>query len=72
MNVAGEHTNPKSIGFDEIPSLKELTVQIQTPKKPSMIILQPEGRSLNIDFQNGTSKVVIPELAIYSILEIVK
>ena len=72
MNVAGEHANSKAIGFDEIPALKDVTVKINTPEKPSKIILQPEGRTLNIDFQNGISKVVVPELAIYSILEVVK
>ena len=72
MNIAGEHTNAKAIGFDEIPPLHNLTVSINTPKKPAKIILQPEGKSLIIDFQNGISKVVVPELAIYSILEVVK
>ncbi len=72
MNVAGEHTNPKAIGFNEIPVLKDLTIHISTPEKPSRIILQPEGRALDIDFQNGISKVIIPELAIYSILEVIQ
>ena len=72
MNIAGEHTNAKAIGFDEIPPLQNLSVKIATLRKPSKIILQPEGKSLIIDFQNGISKVVVPELAIYSILEVVK
>lgn len=72
MNIAGEHANSKAIGFDEIPPLQNLTVRIHTPMKPSKIILQPEGRSLDINFQNGVSKVVVPELEIYSILEVVK
>ena len=72
VNVAGEHTNPKAIGFDEIPVLQNLTVQIKTPQKPSKIILQPDGRVLDIDFQNGISKVEVPELSIFSILEVIK
>lgn len=72
VNVGGDHANPKAIGFDEIPALQNLTVQIITPEKPSRIILQPEGRVLDIDFKNGVSKVVVPELAIYSILEVIK
>ena len=70
MNVAGEHTNPKATGYDEIPGLKNLTVTIKTLKKPSKIVLQPEGRVLAIDFKNGISKVIVPELQIYSILEV--
>lgn len=72
INVAGEHTNQSAIGYDEIPSLKDLSVNIKTPKKPSKIVIQPEGRELKIDFQNGTSKVTVPNLAIHSILEIVQ
>jgi hypothetical protein len=71
VNVAGEHTNQTAIGYDEIPSLKDLTVRIMSEKKPAKIVLQPEGRDLKIDFENGISKVKIPELAIYSVLEIV-
>jgi hypothetical protein len=72
LNVAGEHTNQTAVGYDEIPSLKNLTVQIKTGHKPAKIILQPEGRELHIDFQDGVSKVFIPELAIHSILEIIQ
>jgi len=70
INMAGEHTNQTAIGYDEIPSLKDLTVSILTPKKPAKIVLQPEGKELKIDFQNGVSKVEVSELAIHSILEI--
>ncbi len=72
LNIAGEHTNSKATGYDEIPGLKDLTVNIRTAVKPARIVLQPEGKSLEIDFQNGVSKVIVPELAIYSILEVIK
>jgi hypothetical protein len=72
VNIAGEHTNASAIGYDEIPSLKNLTVSIKTVKKPAGIVIQPEGRELKFDFQNGVSKVVIPELFIHSILEIIQ
>jgi hypothetical protein len=71
VNLAGEHTNTAAIGYDEIPSLKDLTVNIRSVKKPSKILLQPEGRELNIDFQNGVSRVLVPELYIHSILEVI-
>jgi len=71
INVAGEHTNQMAIGYDEIPSLKNLTVSIRTTEKPAKILLQPEGKELKIDFQNGISKVVVSELAIHSVLEII-
>jgi hypothetical protein len=71
INIAGEHTNQKAIGYDEIPPLKDLTISINTERKPSKILLQPEGRELEVDFQNGVSKVVVPELQIHSILEVI-
>lgn len=70
INVAGEHTNQTAIGYDEIPSLKDLTVSIRTAKKPAKIVLQPEGKEMEFNFQNGVSKVIVPVLSIHSILEI--
>ncbi len=70
LNAAGDHTNPKAIGYDEIPSLKNLTVQINTVKKPSKILLQPNNQELKINFHEGFAEVLIAELEIYSILEV--
>jgi hypothetical protein len=71
VNITGEHTNQKAIGYDEIPSLKDLKVSINTVQRPSKIVLQPEGRELQVDFQNGVANVLVPELKIHSILEII-
>jgi len=71
VNISGEHTNQNAIGYDEIPSLKDLTVSISTVQRPAKIMLQPEGLELKVDFQNGVSKVVVPELFIHSILEVI-
>jgi hypothetical protein len=71
VNVAGEHTNQNAIGYDEIPSLKGLTVFIRTSQKPSKIILQPDGLELGIDYQNGISKITVPELNIHSIINVI-
>jgi len=72
VNIAGEHTNQTAIGYDEIPLLKDLIVSIRTAKKPAKIVLQPEGKTLKFDFQNGVSKVLVSELAIHSILEVIQ
>ena len=70
INVAGEHINQKAIGYDEIPSLKNLTVSVTTNQKPARIVLQPGGVELKVDFQKGVSTVIVPELKIHSILEV--
>jgi hypothetical protein len=71
VNIAGEHTNQNAIGYDEIPSLKNISVSIKTGKMPAKILLQPDGRELKFRYQGGVAKVVVPDLPIYSILEII-
>jgi len=72
INTAGDHNSKSAIGYDEVPSLKNLTVEINTGNQPKKIILQPEGRELAVDFSKGVSKVVIPDLHIHSILEVIE
>jgi len=72
INVAGEHTNPNAIGYDEIPSIKDLTVGIRTTKKPAKILMQPEGREMKFDYENGVSTMLVPDLDIHSILEVIQ
>jgi hypothetical protein len=71
INIAGEHVNQKAIGYDEIPSLKNLTVSVNTKQKPARIVLQPGGVELKVDFQSGVSTIIVPELKIHSILEVI-
>ncbi|HUX96197.1 MAG TPA: hypothetical protein VMV47_10740 [Bacteroidales bacterium] len=71
INVSGDHNTKSLIGYDEIPILKELIIEIKTRNQPAKIILQPEGKEITVDFHNGISKVVVPELNINSILEVV-
>jgi len=72
INTSGDHNSKSAIGYDEVPSLKNLAVEINTGNQPKKIILQPEGRELAVDFTKGVSKVVIPDLHIHSILEVIK
>lgn len=72
INTTGDHNSKSAIGYDEVPSLKNLTVEINTGNQPKKIILQPEGRDLAIDFSKGISKVIIPDLHIHSILEVIE
>jgi hypothetical protein len=72
INTAGDHNSKSAIGYDEVPSLKNLTVEISTGNQPKKIILQPEGKELAVDFRKGISRVVISDLKIHSILEIIE
>lgn len=70
INSAGEHTGGNTIGYDEVPSLRDLKVTIKSGKRPSAIILQPEGKKLSFAWENGRSVVTLPELSLHSILEV--
>jgi len=70
INVAGEHTNQSAIGYDQVPPLTNLTVNIHTPEKPSRIVLQPDNKIVVFTYSGGKATVNIPKLEIYSILEL--
>jgi len=71
INASGDHNTKSVIGYDEIPVLKDLKVEINTSAQPKKIILQPEGKELAVDFSSGVSKVMLPELHIHSVLEVI-
>ena len=71
INASGDHNGKTTIGYDEVPSLRNIEVVISTGSRPERIILRPEGLELKLDYKNGLSSVVVPDLAIYSILEII-
>lgn len=70
INIGGEHTNPSAIGYDQVPPLTNLSIEIKSAEKPKSIVLYPEGKSLDFNWSNGISKLNLPELDVYSILEI--
>jgi hypothetical protein len=72
INASGDHNTKSVIGYDEIPVLHDLKIEINTSGQPAKIILQPEGKELAVDFQNGISKVIVPELKIHSVLEVIQ
>jgi hypothetical protein len=72
INVAGEHTNQSAIGYDQVPALTELTVNISTPVKPAAIVLQPGKRKLEFSYTRGKSTVLIPKFEIHAILEVIE
>jgi hypothetical protein len=72
INASGDHNSKTSIGYDEVPFLKDLKIEIKTGSQPKKIILQPEGKEMAVDFRNGVSSVVLSDLYIHSILEVIQ
>jgi hypothetical protein len=70
VNTSGDHANPNYSGFDEIPSLTELKVSVKLDKKPSGVILQPEGTKVKVSYANGQAVFVVPELKIHTVIEL--
>jgi hypothetical protein len=70
INVGGNHSGQNTIGYDEVPSLKEIEVAIKTDSRPRYIKLQPEGKKLKYKYSDGRYIVKIPEIALHSILEV--
>jgi hypothetical protein len=72
INTAGNHANPNTRGFDEIPILQNIEVNIRTNAKPKSVKLQPDDLALSINFSNGITKVVLPKLKIQSTIVVEK
>lgn len=70
VNVAGEHTNRAAIGYDQLPPLTDIKVDIQG--RPKKVLLQPGARELPLRYKEGKTSVTVPRLEIHSILEIVE
>lgn len=70
INTGGEHTNTSAVGYDQVPALTNLVITIKSATQPQSIVEYPSGKSLNFSWSNGVSKLTLPELDVYSILEI--
>lgn len=71
VNTSGPHAEaPKGGGIKEIAPVGPLTVSIHLPQKPKSVVLQPEGKPLEVTCQNGLAVVTVPKLDLYSILAV--
>lgn len=70
INVSGPHDNPNVLVYDEVKPLQNLTVNLSLQHAPKSVRLQPESTKLNFSYKNGKVTVEIPQLSIYSIIEV--
>lgn len=71
VNIAGEHTNPAAIAYDEIPPLRDIKVSLHLPRKPSSITLQPGAIPVKYSYEEGLAVFTLPEIRIHTVVEIV-
>ncbi len=70
INMAGSHANTHVHATDEIPPLGPLTLSVRYPRKPRQVRLQPGNKPLPFGYKNGEISLVLPNLAIHSIVAI--
>jgi hypothetical protein len=66
VNVSGSHETEPVI--NEISPVRDVIVMLNLPQKPSSLRLEPSGRSLEFEWNDGIATVVIPSIPIYEIL----
>jgi hypothetical protein len=70
INTAGQHNNPNTMAYEEVPSIGPLTIRLRLPGKPSAIVMQPENKRLSFSYIDSIATVTVPSLKIYSILQV--
>lgn len=70
VNTQGPHAHPPAEGIAAIPPTGPLTVTLRLPRAPKAIMLRPEGQRLPVAWAAGRAEVTIPQLELYSILEV--
>ena len=68
VNTSGPHANAPDGGITEVKPVGPLTVSIALDRAPKSILMQPEGKPLNVTWVNGRATVSLPRLELYSIL----
>ena len=70
VNANGSHASQETATEDFIPPVLDITLSVKAEKKPSSLILRPEGRPLEFDWKDGAATVRIPRMDLYEIIEI--
>ena len=70
VNTAGPHADENQYTFDQIPPVGPLTIAVRTGRKPGLVKLQPDGRSLPFRYSRGVVTVRVARLEIHGIVTI--
>jgi hypothetical protein len=70
VNTSGPHANAPDGGITSIAPVGPLTVSIRLGQAPESITMQPEGKSLDVNWVDARAMVIVPQLKLYSILEV--
>lgn len=70
INTNGPHNNPNVLIYDNVAPVKNIQLELTLPQKPAAIKLQPANRPIAFTYKNGKAFLTVPEVPIYSIVEI--
>ena len=71
-NLAGAHEDKRYRGVDEIPPLGPLAITIQSDARPERVMLMPEDKPLDFNWENGIISLTLDRFEIHSVIEIEK
>lgn len=70
MNLNGEHADRNVCGFDCIPPLRDVLLEIDLAEKPVSVRLEPDGIDLEYTWDNGVLRVCVDKIEIHSVVVI--
>ena len=70
INTSGSHFNQKVYEYDHIPSTGDLTLELNTGKPITKVVLQPEGKTLKFNIKDGKTTIIVPSVAVHSIVQL--
>ena len=68
LNLNGEHADRNLCGFDNIPPLRDVAIEIDFAEKPSSVRLEPDGKELPFTWENGVIRVSVDKIDIHSVV----
>jgi len=67
VNTSGAHWDTKKPLIDAIEPVGPLAISLRLAKKPAQVTLQPEGKALAFEYQDGVAHLTVPRLEIHSV-----
>ena len=70
MNLNGEHADRNVCGFDDIPALYDVEIELDVAEKPTEVKLEPEGKILPFTWEDSVLKTCVDKIEIHSVVVI--
>jgi hypothetical protein len=68
VNTGGSHANQYVYVYDDIPPVGPLEITVRLNKKPKRISLEPSGKRINVNHQDGLLKIKVSQLDLHEIV----